>query len=131
MLPKLLFQNQDKKQLIIAIIGAFLGITFLVTSIHYLIRVNEFGRGAEILGPNTIIVQKKVNNSAVLGLAKTDFTEREIEKMKQGHVKANVHCSNTWIILYSGIKICQLFHFLHNTLYDSWLLISFSISSYR
>lgn len=82
MLPKLLFQNQDKKQLIIAIIGAFLGITFLVTSIHYLIRVNEFGRGAEILGPNTIIVQKKVNNSAVLGLAKTDFTEREIEKMK-------------------------------------------------
>lgn len=82
MLPKLLFQNQDKKQLVIAIVGAFLGMTFLVTSIHYLIRVNEFGRGAEILGPNTIIVQKKVNNSAVLGLAKTDFSEREIEKMK-------------------------------------------------
>ena len=82
MLRKLLFQNQDKKQLVIAIIGAFLGITFLVTSIHYLIKVNDFGRGAEILGPNTIIVQKKVNNSAVLGLAKTDFSEAEIEKIK-------------------------------------------------
>lgn len=82
MLRTLLFQNQDKKQLVIAIVGAFLGITFLVTSIHYLIRVNEFGRGAEILGPNTIIVQKKVNNSAVLGLAKTDFTLAEIEKIK-------------------------------------------------
>lgn len=82
MIRKLLFQNQDKKQLVIAIIGALLGITFLVTSIHYLIRVNEFGKGSEILGPNTIIVQKKVNNSAVFGLAKTDFTEAEIEKMK-------------------------------------------------
>jgi len=82
MLRTLLFQNQDKKQLVIAIIGAFLGITFLVTSIHYLIRVNEFGKGAEILGPNTIIVQKRVNNSAVLGLSKTDFTLTEIEKIK-------------------------------------------------
>ena len=82
MLRTLLFQNQDKKQLVIAIIGAFLGITFLVTSIHYLIRVNEFGKGAEILGPNTIIVQKRVNNSAVLGLSKTDFTLAEIEKIK-------------------------------------------------
>ncbi len=82
MLRKLLFQNQDKKQLVIAIIGAFLGITFLVTSIHYLIKVNEFGRGTEILGPNTLIVQKRVNNSAVFGLAKTDFSEQEIEKIK-------------------------------------------------
>ncbi len=82
MLRTLLFQNQDRKQLVIAIIGAFLGITFLVTSIHYLIRVNEFGKGAEILGPNTIIVQKKVNNSAVLGLSKGDFTLAEIEKIK-------------------------------------------------
>ena len=82
MLNQLLFKNQDKKQLVIAIVGAFMGITFLVTSIHYLIRVNEFGRGAEILGPNTIIVQKKVNPGAVLGLAKTDFSEAEIAKMK-------------------------------------------------
>ena len=82
MINKLLFQNQDKKQLIIAMIGAFLGITFLITSIHYLIKVNEFGKGAEILGPNTIIVQKKVSRSSTLKLAKTDFSEAEIEKIK-------------------------------------------------
>lgn len=82
MLQKLLFKNQDRKQLIIAVIGAFLGITFLITSMHYLIKVNEFGEGAEILGPNTIIVQKKVSNSSLLGLNKTDFTMQEIEKMK-------------------------------------------------
>lgn len=63
-------------------IGAFMGITFLVTSIHYLIKVNEFGEGADILGPNTIIVQKKVSNSSSLNLTKTDFSESEIQKMK-------------------------------------------------
>lgn len=82
MLDKLLYKNQDTKQLIIAIIGAFMGITFLITSIHYLIKVNEFGKGSDILGPNTIIVQKKVSNSSSLNLTKTDFSEREIEKIK-------------------------------------------------
>ncbi len=82
MLNKILFRNQDKKQLIIAMIGSFMGITFLVTSIHYLIKVNEFGKGADILGPNTIIVQKKVTNSSSLNLTKTDFSPREIEKIK-------------------------------------------------
>ena len=82
MLNKILFKNQDKKQLIIAMIGAFMGITFLITSIHYLIKVNEFGKGADILGPNTIIVQKKVTNSSSLNLTKTDFSPREIQKIK-------------------------------------------------
>lgn len=83
MLRKLLFRHQDKTQLVIAIIGAFLGMTFLLTSIHYLIKVNEFGEGADILGPNTIIVQKKVSSSNTLNIAKTDFTERELELLRQ------------------------------------------------
>jgi hypothetical protein len=82
MLNKLLFRNQDRKQLIIAMIGAFFGITFLVMSIHYIIKVNEVGEGTEILGPNTIIVQKTVTSSTTIGLSKTDFSEREIEKIK-------------------------------------------------
>lgn len=83
MLNRLLFKNQDKKQLIIAMIGSFLGITFLITSIHYLIKVNEFGEGADILGPNTIIVQKKVTTSSTLNLAKTDFSQEEIDMLKK------------------------------------------------
>lgn len=90
MLSKLLFRNQDKKQLVIAIVGAFMGITFLVTSIHYLIKVNEFGEGADILGPNTIIVQKKVSSSSTLRLTKTDFSEREIQTIKQEKFIADV-----------------------------------------
>lgn len=83
MLRKLLFQHQDKRQLIIAVVGAFLGMTFLITSIHYLIKVNDFGKGAEILGPNTVIVQKKVSSFNTLNLAKTDFSLSEIEEMKK------------------------------------------------
>jgi hypothetical protein len=82
MLNQLLFKNQDKKQLIIAMIGSFLGITFLLTSIHYLIKVNEFGEGADVLGPNTIIVQKRVTTSSTLNIAKTDFSKEEIEDIK-------------------------------------------------
>lgn len=82
MLNKILFKNQDKRQLVIAMIGSLLGITFLVTSIHYLIKVNEFGKGADILGPNTIIVQKRVSNSSTLNMTKTDFSPRELEKIK-------------------------------------------------
>ncbi len=82
MLDKLLFKNQDRLQLLIAVFGSFLGVTFLVTSIHYLIKVQEFGKGAEILGPNTIIVQKKVSNTGTLGLKPTDFSELEILKIK-------------------------------------------------
>ncbi len=82
MLNKLLFKNQDRKQLVIAMIGAFMGITFLITSIHYLIKVNEFGEGADILGPNTIMVQKKVSNSSSLKLTRTDFSPEELQKIK-------------------------------------------------
>lgn len=83
MLHKLLFRHQDKRQLSIAIIGSFLGMTFLITSIHYLIKVNEFGKGSEVLGPNTVLVQKKVSNFSSLKLTKTDFTQHEIEEMRK------------------------------------------------
>lgn len=82
MLKEILFKNQDRKQLFIAMTGAFLGMTFLLSSIHYLIKVNQFGKGADILGPNTIIVQKKVTNASTLGMTKTDFTLKELDKMR-------------------------------------------------
>jgi hypothetical protein len=82
MISKLLFRNQDLKQLIIAMIGAFLGITFLVTSIHYLIKVNEFGEGSDVLGPNTIVVQKRVSDANLIGMAKTDFGQDAMEEIR-------------------------------------------------
>lgn len=82
MLKKVLFQNQDKTQLVIAVLGSIIGLLFLISSIHYLIRVNEFGKGEEILGPNTMIIQKKVSNSSSLKITKNDFSKEEIERFK-------------------------------------------------
>ena len=82
MIKKILFSYQNKSQLIIAMIGSFLGFTFLVTSIHFLIRVNEFGEGEEILGNNTMIIQKQINNYSSMQLSKNDFSEREIESIR-------------------------------------------------
>src|SRR5690554_3671128 len=82
MIKKILFGYQNKTQLIIAMLGSFLGFTFLVTSIHYLIRVNEFGEGEDILGSNTMIIQKKINNYNSMKMAKTDFDLREIESIR-------------------------------------------------
>lgn len=90
MIKKILFKFQNKTQLIIAMIGAFLGFSFLIVSIHYLIRVNEFGQGEEILGNNTMIVQKKVSSYNSINLAKTDFSEKEIENIKDQSFTASV-----------------------------------------
>ena len=102
MLKKVLFHNQDKTQLAIAVLGSIIGLLFLISSIHYLVRVNEFGKGEEILGPNTMIVQKKVSNSSSLNLTKTDFSKEEIERFKNEQFVADaqaVICNNFNVLL--------------------------------
>jgi ABC-type antimicrobial peptide transport system permease subunit len=102
MLKKVLLQNQDKFQFRIAILGSVIGMLFLISSVHYLIRVNEFGKGQEILGPNTMIIQKKVSNSSSLKLAKTDFSIDEIKRFKNESFVADaqaVICNNFNVLL--------------------------------
>jgi hypothetical protein len=102
MLKKVLFQNQDKTQLFIAVLGSVIGMIFLISSIHYLIRVNEFGKGEEILGPNTMIIQKKVSNSSSLKITKNDFSNEEIERFKNETFVADaqaVICNNFNVLL--------------------------------
>ena len=102
MLKKVLFQNQDKTQLFIAVVGSVIGMIFLISSIHYLIRVNEFGKGEEILGPNTMIIQKKVSNSSSLKITKNDFSNEEIERFKNETFVADaqaVICNNFNVLL--------------------------------
>lgn len=83
MLQRIFFDFQNKKQLIIAMIGALIGFTFLVTSIHYLIRINEFGKGQDILNQNILIVQKKVSNFNSMTIGKTDFGRQEIDGLRK------------------------------------------------
>jgi len=90
MISKLLFQGQNKKQLLIASLGLFLGILFLLISIHYWVKIQEIGKEGEVLGTNTLIVQKKVSSSSSLKLSKTDFSLNEILKIKSESFIKNV-----------------------------------------
>ncbi|MFY7944258.1 MAG: hypothetical protein ACOVNZ_06730, partial [Crocinitomicaceae bacterium] len=64
MIKTLLFNHQEKRQLVIAFIGSLLGVSFLITSIHYLSKINDYGKESEILGKNTLIIQKKVTSAS-------------------------------------------------------------------
>lgn len=90
MISKLLFEGQNKKQLLIASMGLFLGILFLLISIHYWVKIQEIGKEGEVLGTNTLIVQKKVSSSSSLKLSKTDFSLNEILKIKSESFIKNV-----------------------------------------
>ncbi len=79
MLQKIVLRNQSKTQLVIALLGAFLGVLFLLVSVHYLFKVNQFGAGSEMLGPNTLIIQKKVSTTTTLQLASNTFSSHEIK----------------------------------------------------
>jgi hypothetical protein len=112
MLKKVLFQNQDKTQLFIAVLGSVIGMVFLISSIHYLIRVNEFGKGEEILGPNTMIIQKKVSNSSSLNISKNDFTKEEIERFKKEVFISDaqaVICNNFNVLLLTDDRLVPKF----------------------
>ncbi len=78
MLTKLLFKNQDYKQLLIALFGGVLGLLFMMGSIHFITRINEYGEGSEILGFNVILIQKNSSTSS-----SADFTDDEIEEFKK------------------------------------------------
>ena len=81
MLKKLLFKYQNKTQLGIAFIGATIGFAFLMISVHYLIRVNQFGKGQDQFSPNAMVIQKKVSNLSSLNLTKPYFSDEEIERI--------------------------------------------------
>ncbi len=87
MIRKILFEHQNKLQLIIAFFGALLGLLFLQLSFHYLIRIIEFGDGEESLQRNALIVQKKVTNFSSTALSKNNFSSSEINYLqKQGYI---------------------------------------------
>ena len=83
MLRSLLFKYQDKKQLYVSLLGGLLGIVFTLISLHYLIKVNDFGEEKDALGPNIFIVQKKVSSSTSLNLGVTDFSDEELRFYKE------------------------------------------------
>lgn len=82
MLRQLLFRYQNKKQLLLAIIGAFIGFVFLLTSLHYFLKINALGNGSELFSSNLMVVQKKVSKFSTLGLNSNVFSASDIQDIK-------------------------------------------------
>ncbi|MFA5575141.1 MAG: FtsX-like permease family protein [Brumimicrobium sp.] len=70
-------------QLGVALLGALLGFSFLFVSVHYLVRINEFGKTESVLDNKAIVIQKKISTLTSLNLVKSDFSQDEILQLSQ------------------------------------------------
>lgn len=84
MLKKILFRNSTNFQFIFATLGALVGLTALCLSFQLTLDVQSFHSGEEdLFGPNSVVIQKKVTKLSSLGMNNTDFTDEEIEGLRQ------------------------------------------------
>ena len=79
---QLFFKYQNKKQLALALIGTFLGLFFLFTSLHFLHKIYTYGENSEMLSKNTIVIQKKVTSGPLLGLNNPEFSDEQIDEVR-------------------------------------------------
>ena len=82
MIRKLFFKYQNKKQLTLALVGTFLGLFFLFTSLHFLHKIYTYGENSEMLSKNTIVIQKKVTSGPLLGLNNPEFSDEQIDEVR-------------------------------------------------
>ena len=79
---QLFFKYQNKKQLTLALVGTFLGLFFLFTSLHFLHKIYTYGENSEMLSKNTIVIQKKVTSGPLLGLNNPEFSDEQINEVR-------------------------------------------------
>ena len=79
---QLFFKYQNKKQLALALVGTFLGLFFLFTSLHFLHKIYTYGENSEMLSKNTIVIQKKVTSGPLLGLNNPEFSDEQIDEIR-------------------------------------------------
>ena len=79
---QLFFKYQNKKQLTLALVGTFLGLFFLFTSLHFLHKIYTYGENSEMLSKNTIVIQKKVTSGPLLGLNNPEFSDEQIDEVR-------------------------------------------------
>jgi hypothetical protein len=82
---KILFSNQNKKQLVFALIGVLIGFVFVSISVHYIYEINREDSTSEILNNNAFLIQKKVSNSSALMVSNHVFSDLEKSFYKNQH----------------------------------------------
>jgi len=83
MLKEILFRNKTNFQFVFATIGALIGLTALCLSFQLMLDVQSFHSGEEdLFGPNSVVIQKKVTKLSSLGMNSTDFSDEEVEELR-------------------------------------------------
>ncbi|MFT4602769.1 MAG: hypothetical protein ACI857_002956 [Arenicella sp.] len=83
MLKEILFRNKTNFQFVFATFGALIGLTALCLSFQLMLDVQSFHSGEEdLFGPNSVVIQKKVTKLSTLGMNSTDFSDEEVEELR-------------------------------------------------
>lgn len=83
LLKKLLFQTKKQTILIVAFLGALLGMAFLLVAINFFVNINQWMKKDDsVFGANTVIIQKRISNFNSLNMSNSSFVEDEIEEIK-------------------------------------------------
>jgi hypothetical protein len=79
MIKKMLFHKLDSVQLLIVTIGAVVGFLFLLTVVHYFGTIKSLASGADSLGANLVVAQKKVSKYAAFDSNNAVFTTEDLD----------------------------------------------------
>ncbi len=80
----MLFHKLDKWQLMIVTLGALVGFLFLLTVVHYFGTIRNLASGADSMGANLVIAQKKVSKYAAFDSNNSAFSPEDLDLLN-GH----------------------------------------------
>ena len=79
---KILWRDQGRMHLLWAMLGTMAGFVLLLSGIHFYENMNRvLTENRDLLDPEYIIVNKRVNIGATLGLGSGGFTEKEVSEI--------------------------------------------------
>ncbi len=80
---KILWKDQSRTHLLWAVLGTMAGFVLLLSGIHFYENMKGIlASNQDLLDPEFIIINKKVNISQTLGLGSGGFTEKEIREIE-------------------------------------------------
>ncbi|MCF8226497.1 MAG: hypothetical protein K9J30_11525 [Bacteroidales bacterium] len=81
---KILWQDQSRSHLLWAVLGTIAGFVLLLSGIHFYENMkNVLSTNKDLLDPEYIIINKRVNISQTLGLGSAGFSEKEIREIEE------------------------------------------------
>src|SRR6056297_3072785 len=81
---KILWKDQGRMHLLWAMLGTMAGFVLLLSGIHFYENMNRvLTENRDLLDPEYIIVNKKVNIGTTLGLGSGGFTEKEVSEIAE------------------------------------------------